>query len=212
LPDAVLVGFFLGNDFTDNLNLNKYEVIDGYLVTRSQQYGSRVFLAERLGIPAEIKIMLRTRLHLYTFLMNVWTRALVATGSVYTDEMFAIYRKDPTPKTTEAIEATRAALLQLKTACRKRKLPLALILIPNARLVPALAGKDGYQFERAAEIVRKIVATEGIPVLDLNWMAKERNDLIFPVDGHWNVRGHLVAGRAIAQSLLEGELRLLLNQ
>jgi len=202
LPDAVLVGFFLGNDFADNLKLNNYEVIDGYLVYRSL-YGKQVFLAGRLGIPAAIKIMLRTRLHLYTFLMNAWSRVLVAVGGEYT--------QDPVPMTTEAVEATRDALLQLQIACRKRKLPLALILIPNVRLVPAMARKDGYQSGRAADIVREIAATEGIPVLDLDWMTKE-SDLTFPVDYHWNARGHLVTGRAIAQSLLEGELRLLLDQ
>jgi hypothetical protein len=212
LPDAVLLGFFIGNDFADNLSLNKHEVIDGYLVTVSR-HGTRLSLTEQFGIPAKIKIALRTRLHLYTFLMNAWSAALVSAGLADTTEMFEIYREDPSQETMKAFDVTRRSISQLAAACRKRNLSFGLIIIPDGRVATVLVTKGaGYRFGRPAEILLEMAKTEGVPALDLSRIFDEKKDRYFPVDGHWNVQGHLVAGHAIAESLLRGELRSIIEQ
>jgi hypothetical protein len=210
-PDVVLLGFFLGNDFFDNLNLNKTKVIDGYLVQETVE-GARVRITQLLGIPPELQIALRTKLHLYTLLMNAWATVVTKIGLANTEEMFLVYRENSGPEIENARQLTYEALHRLSIVCRHRKLPLDLVLIPDGRLAGAVSSKPGYRFSRPAEIVRGIASTLKLPVLDLTERFEKSDGMYFPIDGHWNVQGHAVAAREIANALLEGELRPLLSR
>lgn len=210
-PDAVLLGFFTANDFFDNLQLNKYDIINGYLVMVSR-HGTRLLLTQRLGIPPKIKIFLRTHCHLYTLAMNAWTKALVLAGFADNEQTLDIYREEPGPDLRKAIIVTRNALVRLKNACEKRQIPIGIVVIPDGRIsiFNALDGKVGYRFERAGKIVQELADQEQIPFLDLTEAFENKSDYYYPVDGHWNTQGHAHAGRVIGRSLLTGKLRSLL--
>jgi lysophospholipase L1-like esterase len=211
LPDAVLLGFFV-NDFTDNLD-EKLKVIDGYLVTVSRR-GSRLNLIQALGLPPEVRVALGTRLHLYRFFQNAWVKFVTTHGWSNTREAFDIYREHPPEHTVHAITATEKALKRLAEICRSHNLPLGLVVIPDGRtqVLLTLAHESDYELGRPSQIVQKVAQAEDILFFDLSEVFQKQIDLYFPVNGHWNALGHRVAGRAIAASLLHGELMPLVDR
>ena len=206
LPDAVLLGFFVGNDFFDNLRLNRYQMVDGYLALASRR-GTRLSLTQWLQIPVETKVALRTRSHLYTALMNAWSSIIVAAGWADTYE---IYRQDLSPEMIEAISMTGEAFARLAGACRARNLPFGILILPEGRVAAGLPRISDYSFDRPSAIVRDLASTHGHSVLDLTDTLAQRDDLYYPVDRHWNVSGHRVVSQLVTDALLQGEFRSLL--
>jgi hypothetical protein len=209
-PDAVLLGVFLGNDFLDNLKQTRYQIVSGYLVSKSYDE-NWISLTERLGIPPELKIALRTRSHLYALLMNAWMELGVRVGWTNTETMLDIYRETETDQTKQAIIAMRQSIRLLKRACQERRTPVGIVLIPDGRVTGILNGREGFRLSMPADLFRMIASQEHLPVLDLGKQFQEDSSLYFPVDGHWNIAGHELAGAVIAFSLLHGELKSILQ-
>ncbi len=209
-PDAVILGFFVGNDFVDNLNLNQYEVIDGYLVGTSI-HGTNLMLTRVLGMPPRVKIAIRTHSHLYNFLMNAWRATMVKAGLSDSSAMYEIYRETPSAQTEQAVEATREALARLVLSCESREIPLGLVVIPDVRVRDVLMAKRHYRFERPSEVIVDMAKVLRVSVLDLTGMFVARDDLYYAVDRHWNAKGHRLAGDAIADALLRGVFKSLLG-
>ena len=209
--DAVLLGFFLGNDFMDNLADQYPTVIDGFLVS-SREEGHRRNLAQKLGIPPQLKIALRTNFHLYPFLTKAWVSLLVFTGLENTAEHFEMARNTYSPKGELALVVTRKAIKELSAYCRKKGLPFGIVMIPDVRGNNMMAGREGYDASKPAKVMRELAQSLGIPILDLSPLYHGQTEVFYPIDGHWNFKGHQIAGKAIATSLLDGELVSLLDK
>lgn len=206
-PDVVLVGFFVGNDFYDNLALNKYQVIDGYL-TSTLDHGTRLYLTQKLGISPELKIKLRTHLHLYPLLMNAWTNLLILTGKADTESQYEIYRTDLTENIRNAVDVTRDAFIQLKQISSRMAIPVGVVIIPDARVASIISKRRNYNFARPGNILLDLGNKLGIPVLDLTPLFTDREDLYYPADGHWTREGHQLAADSIASWLTGGPLQI----
>ena len=69
------------------------------------------------------------------------------------------------------------------------------------RILVLLTGTD----ESRLEMLKRFFAERGVPVISLP-TKRERPDLYFEVDGHWNAEGHaFVAGRVL-DAIIEFDL------
>jgi len=207
--DAVLLAFFVGNDFYDNLQLSGYEIVDGYLVDRP--FGAAPRLTERLGIPPHVRVYVRTRSHLYNLLMNGWDAILLRFGLQETTATYEIYESQVTDTVRRALDITEKSLRSLHRICERWGIPLGIVIIPDGRAIDLLKHVPGYDLTKPGNTIRAIAASQGIPVLDLTPMFWAQPHLHFPIDAHWTRDGHRLGARLIADSLRKGALRPLLS-
>ncbi len=207
-PDAVLLGFFLGNDFYDRLEPGAVAVVDGYLVSAPAP-GSFTQIGQRLGLTPELKIALRTRSHLYTLSMHAWSALLARTGLGETGEAFAIYRRTPPPEIDRALEEVGVALARLEAACRRRGIPLAVAALPDQRVENPVTADPSLDYRAPVDHLRRLAEPLGLALFDLSDSFRGRADAIFAVDQHWNEQGHELAARFLARELIVGDSNLL---
>ena len=206
--DAVLLAFFVGNDFYDNLQLSGYEIVDGYLVDRP--FGAAPRLTERLGIPPYVRVLVRTRSHLYNLLMNGWDAVLLRFGLQETTATYEIYESRTTETARRAFDITENALRKLHSLCQRWQVPFGIVIIPDGPAIDHLKQVPGYDLAKPGNRIRDVSASQGIPVLDLTPIFRAQPQLYFPMDAHWTPEGHRLGARLIADSLREGALKSLL--
>ena len=202
-PDLVVLGFFVGNDFSENSG-PPLRAEDGYLVNPVRQQGM---------IPYSVRRFVKLHSQLYHF---VWPlqRRLRGHGAIESRDsarrIAEIFLADDAAAgaiTTPSFEA----LDELVTACERLELRLAVILIPDhSQVVPASWDRLVQQTENdpgtyAASApnrrLRLYLEHRGVPTLDLlpAFLEREdRDDLYLPIDKHWTASGHDVATDAAA--------------
>jgi lysophospholipase L1-like esterase len=200
--DAVLLGFFVGNDLAENAG-TALQVDDGYLVDAAEPEGM---------LPGGLRRFLGVHSQLYHLL---WPLQRRMRGYGHETSEAAHYVAEPyvtdDGQAAALWQPTREALESLIGACRKAGLPLAVLLIPDyAQVVPsawarlmAAAGPEKGRYEADAPNRRLVqfLESENVPVLDLLPAFRAEPDpkgLYLSLDRHWTVRGHEVASRAAA--------------
>jgi hypothetical protein len=133
-------------------------------------------------------------------------------------EMF-VYRRDPTPEVDQAWLKTERILKALAEEIRARSTRLVVVYVPSRMEVSdrdleatrVWYGLDEASWGRAAVLrrLRQAADAAGLPVLDLTPALREAQGLLggpyFQHDGHWNARGHRVAGLELERFLRENE-------
>ena len=210
-PDLVVLGFFVGNDFSENSG-PPLRAEDGYLVNPVRQQGM---------IPYSVRRFVKLHSQLYHFVWPI-QRRMRGHGAVESRDSARRIAEVFLTDDDAAGAITRPsleALDELVTACERLELPLAVILIPDHSQV-VTASWDGLvrQTENdprtytAAAPNRRLarhLERRGVPTLDLlpAFLEREdRDDLYLPIDKHWTASGHDVATDATAdfvRSLLE---------
>jgi len=207
-PDAVLLGFFIGNDFTENAG-KPLHVRDGYLVDDKGHGGM---------LPYKLRRFVSLNSQLYHFVWPI-QRRLRGYGAVEeqatAQDIAAIFTADDAVA-APSFEPTREAIDALAAYCKRENLPLAVVLIPDHTQVIAgawdqLVGQTGnpasaYDPEAPNRRLRTALAADGVPVLDLLPAFRAADDperLYLPIDKHWTVAGHEIAVAAAAP-FLEG--------
>lgn len=188
-PDLVLLGFF-ANDFTDNLlgATGIYSVRDGYLF---DHFSADYFRENALARES----------HLYRLAQNAWetvrVKYLGGTPTTHPARQFspAEFRQGA-DLSREHIVAMRDTAAELGAEFAVVWLPADVYVLGRSRPedVPLRAG------------LQADVDAAGIASVDLLPVAlREINPtgLYLPNDGHFTVRGHRVAGRAIARWILD---------
>jgi lysophospholipase L1-like esterase len=188
-PDLVLLGFF-ANDYTDNLigARNTYTVRDGYLFDEfSHEVMRESFLLRES--------------HLYRMLKTAWETFRVRyLGGVPN----ASFVRDFSPADFEkGRDLSEQWILALRDECERLGAGFGVVWLPAD--VYALRGRQPQDIPLRLELQQRVAAA-GIPSLDLLpvVLAEPRiPGLYLPGDGHFTVRGHRVAARAIAQWILD---------
>lgn len=191
-PDLVLVGFF-ANDYTDNLigARNTYTVRNGYLFDEfSHRYMQESFLARES--------------HLYRLLSTAWETARVRyLGGVPNQTVARNFSRDDF---ATGRDLSKEWLLKMNDEAERLGARFAVIWLPAD--VYALRGQGPRGIPLRLELQER-VARAGIPSLDLlPVVLREQRipGLYLSGDGHFTVRGHRVAARAIAQWILDEHL------
>jgi hypothetical protein len=217
-PDAVIVGFYCGNDFTDS-----YELIDpsgkprvrvsdaGFLV--SWKPADSVYYGGGLrGRLLPIRKFLATRSQLYIFLRNRLSEFLSRIGLRSVPPPPDFCAKEFSKTTRKGWELDQRLFLELKDFIREHNLRLIVVILPESYQIyqdtwnrylnafhidPNLYDLDKPQ-KLLAEFFRKnqIECVDALP--ELRSVGKQIR-VCYPIDAHLTPAGHRVVAHALCE-------------
>jgi hypothetical protein len=229
-PDAVMLAFYLGNDFTDNSGRTRMTVLDGYQTLAAS---AAAYRAADVPWHQHVRVWLHAHSELYLLLKRrlfhpLRTRAGAPTPKTTTtaqpfdyfrfDKGFAdAMRAKPSDDLQRGMDATRTALQELQRICAARGMTALVVEVPAEQQVDPAAraawlarfGLDASELDfglpnrRLAELAR----AAGLAVYDLTpafaaaIQAGARPYL--RGDPHWNAAGHALAAHTLAAPALE---------
>jgi len=208
-PDLVVVGFYVGNDPSDNAR-----------ATAQAGPAGAPGGAEPGGFDTErVKRWLGSRLHVYAFVSTRADELLVRLGLrqlVYPFEMEILRAQEPA-EVSEGWRRTQQAFTRLAAAARHAGVPVLMAIIPMKHQVSDAVWMrllehygDGsrpadWERERPQRLLSYMLGAEGLESIDLleglrreARAAGDGSALYWPRDQHWNARGHEAAARLIA--------------
>lgn len=252
-PDAVLVAFFTGNDFYDNMvGQQAYTVESGFLTMRDEftkrleQYNcvrtpsttdvpvsmadpspatgalASPLLPDRgpgpatapsrsagfLGLPGlgrGARNILR-HTYLYQFISFLAWQKSPPPGGIRPSEPPAWYLKAYSPEMVETVRTTWRYLDGIQEQCKRRNVPMAMLVIPSKFEVydsdwklwlqshPGLQ-EAWFDREKPRRLVVEWARARGVPCRDLHADFASRTErLYYQGDMHWNDQGHFLAG------------------
>jgi hypothetical protein len=202
-PDLVLVSVFVGNDITEWLatprHLDPRQHALYLLLTRGWRLLREQFRQAHQPVEAVSQRLSGPALSPETF-RQVEARRLAV-----------CFRTAP-PGLERKWQRTLEYLERIVQECRRRRVPVALVLIPdefqvNPRVLhEALAegncdGAAVLDLDQPQRRLRAFCSGHGVPYLDLCPAFKGIPDTYAPRDTHWNVRGNRLAANCIAEWL-----------
>lgn len=228
-PDAVLLAFYLGNDFTDNSGRTRMTVVDGYQMLEASARGYRETFRPlhkrlRLWLHARSELYLLLKRHL---LHPIRSRAAGAVANrkdfdyyIYDAGFAASLRREPSPDLAAGIEATRQALAELRL-WRDAHGPALVVAIPAEQQVDPAARRlwvqrfglemEAFDYELPQQRLAALCDEAGLPFFDLTprFAAQTAlgDELYLPHDNHWNVAGHALAAETLLEPVLKELVR-----
>ena len=230
LPDAVLLAFYLGNDFTDNSARTQMAVVDGYLMLAASAEPYKEYARP---LHRKLRLALHAHSELYLFLKQRWKRpaspdfaAAAAEDSTtvqHVPDYFAFdagfaasMRQQSSAIMCDAIRETREIFTLLRDWCAERNVRLLIVAIPARQQVDRddrIRWLEQFDLEEASfdfrlpnERLRKLAAEANIPLVDLTDAFTTRTaageELHVENDRHWNVQGHDLAARSLVEPAL----------
>jgi hypothetical protein len=191
--DAIIIGFFVGNDI-DRHSEMAWETVDPWgLPTRIVNTESEVvdhYLRSRT-VPIGYRFPVLRESHVFHLAGAAFRR------------MQGIIRRPPHPApsvfdapwrsgTWTEVRKTMQAFDGIARASAERGVPVAVVMIPTLRQV---RGQDPMTVQ---EVFAAFFAERRIPALDLATTLLGREDAYFEQDQHWNALGHRLAAATIA--------------
>ncbi|MCA8943961.1 MAG: hypothetical protein KDB80_15460, partial [Planctomycetes bacterium] len=211
-PDAVIVGIFVGNDFSD-----RDVVASGWwthwfdrdrLLLCVVPQRLAVVLGERAGARPVGALQGETGVDPRAF---EWLRDFRSEQPTFSRERYVSMERDRARALTALDEATVEDLVETIAGMRAltEPRPFGIVVIPDVFQVDDLLwselGCDDRERDRAQRLLVERLSHSGIAVLDLLPVMREQpfepdglRHLYHLHDSHFNARGNAVAGRAIA--------------
>lgn len=202
-PDIVILGFFVGNDFLDNLGWTDHVVINDYLINRysaSTLTGLRVTLYEHS--------------HLYR-LFEFWN-PVTSRYKPYEEGMRFTFFRGGSENFNLSLIKTEDYIDELIKATAHDDLPLIIVLIPARIQVEESELKtwlellqldlSAAEVEKPSQAIVDLLNNKPIILLDLLPLFKERNQLepgaLYVPNGHTSHRGNELIAEAIKEIFL----------
>jgi len=211
--DMLVFAIFLGNDVVDNLQENPRKVNeDGCLVRvtneeEKKQPTFREFLYQNFYV---VRFFSRAR---QLEPVNQFVVAIGLGSKGEDNPNFNLLRKEKDEKSLKAIEKTKEILLQVKEFSQANEKKLLVLLIPSKYQVydgifqedmkKYLAEENTVDNMEVNNILRSFFESNNIDYFDSTDSMREFSSemLYYEKDGHLNVLGHEVLGKALAQKL-----------
>jgi hypothetical protein len=227
-PDAVLLAFYLGNDFTDNSGRTRMAVEDGYLMLEASAAPHRAYARP---LHRRVRLYLNAHSELYVFMkrrvvlpLRELRQSEPGTSSTHRhlheyvfDEGFAAsLSNEPSPIMDAGMANTRAAFARLRAWCDAHGARVLVCAIPEVVQVDPQARQewlhrfglehDALDFTLPNQRLRDLTEEAGLPLVDLTAdlrAAIERGESIhFANDHHWNARGHEIAAQLLLDPVM----------
>lgn len=232
-PDVVMIGLFLGNDVGDD-NFYQSQLLappaDGSVRFSDRQWpwtamDEAIAATDSPEAHRRSRWMIRLRAHLARSLL--WRTAEQAfeahrarreyKAQMAARESFTATHRDDIrfnlaavcyPQAEPALRAaywqpTKLYLRKTAEICFTRGVPLILVVFPPLDLLSEAA-----RFSEPYDIMDELGRELSVPVVHLldGFRAHASDELIYPMDGHWNPRGHRVAATILEQELRRMDL------
>jgi len=192
-PNAILVGYFIGNDLGDNLRFDTdaYSEYDGLLFQGS------LTRAKQLRASAA-KYCNTCRL-----LSSMWTLLnqadVVVNDLEHGDVNSRQFSAKDDPEKTLAWDKTVATLEAMKSLADSRHIPLYVALIPHKLQLQPM---PPVTFDRNLP-AKTLKSRTDLRYIDLLNEGLDSTAYYFIKDGHWNKRGHAIAAQIIADTFVK---------
>lgn len=221
--DLLLVAFYTGNDFHDNLvGRDAFTLDSGFLVLKpaaEARWSGYDCLGRtpppRTDLPPDARrpwyrgALMRS--HLYQY---VRSRVYGGTRSALRPSLpQAWFLRRYTPEMEQALFKTTQHLDDLLAQARSRGIPMALVVIPSSQEVydeewqawlAAWELEEGlFDRSRPRRFLLDWARQRNVPALDLLPSLRGRERLYYRADMHWNDLGHFQAGEKVAEFLRE---------
>ncbi len=222
-PQLVVLGFFVGNDFTDVQmgGLEQFHVEDGLLIRRAPRPAS--------GLAAWGQKLLRSS-HQLQFLRALQlarearrqaaakgVHAALAARDPWLLEFAKVHLREHPPEVARAVTETLGYLDQFRDYCRERNIDFVLMVIPRSyQIYPeelqelqsafGLAPQD-LEVDHPQQVLRQWGERRGVALLDLLDAFRDQQQrqpgqkLYNYPDAHMNAAGHKLAGERLAAFL-----------
>lgn len=213
-PDVLIVVVTIYNDVLDNLGEEFHRLKDGRLQAHDD---SRMTWADHLSL--RIKSYWSSHFHLYQLVRRASGRA--ATGDAFANlqsHWVDLLKRRPEPAIEYGYALSEALLDEADQLATRSGARLVVVLIPmreqlsaaRAEAFLAAHGVDPGEIDLEAPQKRFTAwgAERGVVVVDLleAFREVERSGggaTYVEGDGHWNERGHAIAGQVVADALIE---------
>jgi hypothetical protein len=213
-PDLILLGFYIGNDITDNFHNSQTVVMDGYLRSGPPSDGI---------LPFFIRDTLQRKSHLYNLLWPYQRRLFHADTweqeNLKKQQYLSIYAKKENQSTSAMWASTREQLKLLAELARSHSVKLAVVIIPDQVqintnmwtqiIMSAEETIASYDHEKPTRRLLEYCAALDIPALDLLpalTYVEDTKQLYLPLDSHWTSLGNTIAAEAILEYLIREQL------
>jgi hypothetical protein len=221
-PDCVLVNFFIGNDFYDNMEWGEVSVVDGDLVhtdaVPEKMFSIkhlRAFLLKHFYVATFIERSL-FKIPIVKRLLDNLSRGQEAQHVYGGDLLEGLIGRQGNPTWNLMIEKTSALIQEFHREVRRNETPFVLIIIPTVYQV-----KDDIRAEiivnyntdlesltKAQRELKALGEREGFPIIDLLPVFRDEYHQDRPVywrfNPHFNHHGNRVTAEVILKHLTEG--------
>jgi lysophospholipase L1-like esterase len=225
-PDAVVLAFFVGNDFGDNMAAGELTAYDGYLF-RSGSVRMRGSILGRLYLGAKIGLR---RLYLVNAIESLGPALRpIERGSPYCRALvereanaLCFFRRAGAPRAMgdDVVAVTRRLVGDVAAQSRAIGAKLAIVALPDPmQIEPELLrtalrqtgeSEDALDLSRPQSILASMAAETGAAFVDARAAFPERETgrYLLPCDTHFDRRGHAAVAAFLADELArQGLLR-----
>jgi hypothetical protein len=221
-PDLIVVGVYVGNDLDSAVAFeNEWLEQDAEgLPLRIRNLNSRVVGHALLprDVPLRYRVPLLHRLHLFQGIADLWwalkarlqaalsVAATLHAAPVSDESVPYIYRRTYADRTNTVMRRVESTFRGMKRLAAAVHAPLVFLIIPEQIQLAdqAFSGLPA-DVAKPQRLLTEFFAREALSYVDLlPEFVKDgsRQALYFAHDGHWNVAGHALAARWLADALM----------
>lgn len=207
-PDAVILGFFIGNDVAD-INANEWDIDDKGEIKKVKSNTYYIDDYNRLRVSGlemswyyDYNIYLTRNSHAYTFFKN---RLKHIKESFETADN-TIYNNEYDERMKNNINKTRELIIKMNNLTNENNASLLVLFIPSKEQVYGAKiydkNRNLLDLERINIEFLDFFTKNNIKVLYLLPYMRDEKGIFFNVDPHWNKNGHELAASIIFESLI----------
>ena len=231
-PHAVLLAFYVMNDFSDNSGRTRMTLVDGYQMLEASAEGYREAFRP---LHRRMRLYLHANSELYLFLKRRILHPLPRSGTevagaesskrfdyyVYDSGFAMTLRHETSPQLEEGLRETRQALLRLHAWCDEHHAQAMVVAIPAEQQVdPSVRARwierfglqhESFDYDLPQQRLATICSEVGIALFDMRSEFEAHiasgESLYLEDDDHWNVAGHALAADLLVEPALEMLIR-----